>query len=95
MAMQLVCGGSLALGTFILRESPILLWRKGKRDQAIRNLCYLRNLPADHQYMLEEVGRIEARLEEEERLSGGRTGWVALLRGSTNELKTPTMRYRL
>lgn len=59
------------------------------------NICYLRQLPADHQYMLEEVGRIEARLEEEERLSGGRTGWVALLRGSTAEMKTSSMRYRL
>lgn len=45
--------------------------------------------------MLEEVGRMEARQEEEDRLSGGRTGWVALLRGSTAELKTSSMRYRL
>lgn len=45
--------------------------------------------------MLEEVGRIEARQEEEEQLSGGRTGWVALLRGSKTELNTSSMRYRL
>jgi hypothetical protein len=95
MAIQLIPGGALALGTLILRESPTLLWRQDKREQAIKNLCYLRQLPADHQYMLEEVGRIEARLEEEERLSGGRTGWVALLRGSTAEMKTSSMRYRL
>ncbi|CAI7581173.1 unnamed protein product [Penicillium viridicatum] len=95
MAIQLIPGGALALGTLILRESPTLLWRKGKREQAIKNLCYLRQLPADHEYMLGEVGRIEARLEEEERLSGGRTGWVALLRGSTAEMKTSSMRYRL
>lgn len=95
MAIQLIPGGALALGTLILRESPTLLWRKGKKEQAVKNLCYLRQLPADHQYMLEEFGRIEARLEEEERLSGGQTGWVALLRGSTAELKTSSMRYRL
>jgi hypothetical protein len=95
MAIQLIPGGALALGTLILRESPTLLWRKGKREQAIKNLCYLRQLPADHEYMLGEVGRIEARLEEEDRLSGGRTGWVALLRGSTAEMKTSSMRYRL
>lgn len=94
IAMQLFPAGALALGTPILRESPTLLWRKGKKNQAIKNL-YLRQLPAEHQYMLEEVGRIEARLEEEERLSGGRTGWVALLRGSMAELKTLSMRYRL
>ncbi|KAL5335450.1 general substrate transporter [Aspergillus crustosus] len=95
MAIQLIPGGALALGTLILRESPTLLWRKGKRQQAINNLCYLRQLPADHQYMLEEIGRVEARLEEEERLSGGRTGWVALLRGSMAEMKTSSIRYRL
>jgi hypothetical protein len=95
MAVQLIPGGALALGTLILRESPTLLYRKGKKEQAIKNLCYLRQLPADHRYMLEEFGRIEARLQEEEQLSGGQTGWVALLRGSTAELKTPSMRYRL
>ncbi|KAF2447364.1 putative hexose transport-related protein [Karstenula rhodostoma CBS 690.94] len=38
-----------------------------------------------------EVGR----LEEEQRLSGGQTGCVALLRGSTAEMKTSSIRYRL
>ncbi|KAB2108734.1 putative quinate permease [Alternaria gaisen] len=95
LAIQIIPGGLLALGTLILRESPTLLWRKGKREQAIKNLCYLRQLPADHQYMLEEVGRIEARLEEEERLSGGQTGWLAILRGSMTEMKTPSIRFRL
>jgi hypothetical protein len=95
VAIQIVPGGALLLGSIILRESPTLLWRKGKREEAIKNLCYLRQLPADHQYMLEEVGRIEARLEEEERLSDGGTGWVALLRGSTAEMKTASIKYRL
>ncbi|KAH7075300.1 putative hexose transport-related protein [Paraphoma chrysanthemicola] len=95
MAVQIIPGAALAIGTIFLRESPTLLWRKGKREQAIKNLCYLRQLPAEHQYMLEEVGRIEARLEEEERLSNGQTGWVALLRGSSAELKTSSMKYRL
>lgn len=79
----------------MLRESPILLWRKDKREEATKNLCYLRNLPADHQYMLEEIGRIEARLAEEQQLSGGQQGWVALLRGSMTELKTSSMKYRM
>lgn len=95
IAMQFVPGGLLAIGTLILRESPALLYRAGKRDKAIANLCYLRQLPADHQYMLEEVGMIEARLAEENDLSGGRKGWLGLLRGSLAEAKTPSIRYRL
>lgn len=95
MAIQIIPGGALLLGTFVLQESPTLLYRKGKREQAIKNLCYLRQLPEDHQYMLEEVGRIEARLEEEKELSKGQDGWVALLRGSMTELNTSSMRYRL
>ncbi|ADV23794.1 Hexose transport-related protein, putative [Cryptococcus gattii WM276] len=95
IALQFIPGGLLALGTLILRESPALLYRTGKKERAIKNLCYLRQLPAEHQYMLEEVGMIEARLAEETKLSGGRTGWLALLRGAGTELKNRSIRYRL
>lgn len=95
IAIQFVPGGLLAIGTLFLTESPALLLRKGKRDQALKNLCYLRQLPEDHQYMLEEVGMIEARLEEQSELSGGNSSWLALLKGSMSELKTRSIRYRL
>jgi hypothetical protein len=95
IAMQFVPGGLLAVGTLILRESPAVLYRAGKREKAIENLCYLRQLPADHQYMLEEVGMIEARLAEENKLAGGRKGWLGLLLGSFGEAKAPSIRYRL
>lgn len=95
IALQFIPGGLLALGTLILRESPALLYRRGKKERAIKNLCYLRQLPAEHQYMLEEVGMIEARLAEETKLSGGRSGWLALLRGAGTELKNRSIRYRL
>jgi hypothetical protein len=93
--VQLIPGGCLALGTLILHESHVWLLRKGKEDQAMKNLCYLRQLPADHQYILEEVGMIQARLEEEKQLSGGRAGWTGLLRGALGELKTRSIRYRV
>lgn len=95
IALQFVPGGLLAIGTLILRESPALLYRTGQQDKAIENLCYLRQLPADHQYMLEEIGMIEARLVEENKLSGGRGGWVALLQGAGAEMKNRSVRYRI
>jgi hypothetical protein len=45
--------------------------------------------------MLEEIGMIEARLVEENKLSGGRGGWVALLQGAGAEMKNRSVRYRI
>lgn len=95
IAMQIVPGGLLALGSFFLTESPTLLIRKGKREQAMKNLTYLRQLPEDHQYMLEEVGMIEARLAEQAELARGKENWRGVLRGAFNECKVPSIRYRL
>ncbi len=47
MAVQLIPGGILAIGTIFLNESPQYLIRKDRREEGIRNLCYLRNLPED------------------------------------------------
>lgn len=95
IAVQFIPGGLLAIGTFFLTESPALLLRQGKKERALKNLCYLRQLPADHQYMLEEVGMIEARLEEQAALSRGKDNWLGLLRGAFGELKIQSIRYRL
>ena len=83
------------MGTFFLRESPALLFRKGKDDEAMKNLCYVRQLPEDHQYILEEVGMIRARLDEERKLAGGQTGMLGFLKGALRELSTGSIRYRL
>lgn len=95
IAMQFVPGGLLAIGTLFLTESPALLLRKGKREQAIKNLCYLRQLPEDHQYMLEEVGMIEARLAEQAELARGKDNWLGVIRGASTEFKIPSIRYRM
>lgn len=95
IAMQFVPGGLLAIGTLFLTESPALLLRKGKKEQAMKNLCYLRQLPEDHQYMLEEVGMIEARLAEQNELAGGKNNLAGVLRGAFTELKIDSIRYRL
>jgi hypothetical protein len=95
IALQFVPGGLLTIGTLYLRESPALLLRKGQKDKAMKNLCYLRQLPADHQYMLEEVGMIEARLAEQNELARGENNWLGQFRGAFNELRTPSILYRL
>lgn len=49
MAVQLIPGGIFLIGCFIIKESPAWLYRKGRSEQALRNLSYLRSLPAEHQ----------------------------------------------
>ncbi|KAK7914045.1 quinate permease [Apiospora marii] len=62
-AVQLIPGGLLAAGALWLRESPRWLFSKGKRDEAMANLCWIRNLPRDDVYMIEEVNYIDEDLE--------------------------------
>jgi sugar porter (SP) family MFS transporter len=64
-AVQLIPGGILFFGTIWLRESPRWLFNKGRRQEALRNLCWMRNLPADHLYIVEEVAFIDAAIEEQ------------------------------
>ncbi|KAI6910096.1 putative quinate [Hortaea werneckii] len=64
-AVQLIPGGLLFLGAFWLRESPRWLISKNRRDQAIKNLCWIRNLREDEIYIVEEVAFIDAAIEEQ------------------------------
>jgi sugar porter (SP) family MFS transporter len=65
-AIQLVPGGCLLIGAFWLRESPRWLFANGKREEAMKNLCWIRgDLPADHPYLVEEVEAIEAQIEHD------------------------------
>ena len=96
MAVQLIPGGLLFIGSFLLKESPFHLFRKGKEEQAMKNLTYLRNLPANHPYIVEEVEMARAKLEDELEMAGGRTGVKGYLSGAFKELLTvKDMRHRV
>jgi MFS family permease len=64
-AVQLIPGGLLAIGSVWLKESPRWLFSKGKREQGLKNLLWIRNLPADNFYIVEEISFIEAALEHQ------------------------------
>ncbi|PNS14108.1 hypothetical protein CAC42_6621 [Sphaceloma murrayae] len=59
-AVQLIPGGLLLIGTFFLKESPRWLLTKNRREEALKNLCWIRKLNADDLYIVEEVGLIDA-----------------------------------
>jgi len=64
-AVQLIPAGILFAGTFWLHESPRWLLSKGKREQALKNLCWIRQLSQDDLYIVEEVAFLDAALEEQ------------------------------
>lgn len=73
-AIQLVPSGLLLLGTFWLHESPRWLMSKGIREKAVKNLCWIRQLPEDDIYIKEELYAIEQNIERQ-MLAGGQGFW--------------------
>lgn len=95
MAVQLIPIGILTLLIPILKESPLWLLKKGREDDAYRVYSYIRNLPADHQYIAEDVAFVMAQIENERELIPGEgTGFLAFLKGAANESMLKGMRNR-
>lgn len=69
-AIQLIPAGMLFAGSFVIRESPRWLFFRGRREEGLKNLCWLRGIPADHIYMQEELNAIETALEKQRNTVG-------------------------
>ncbi|KKY23020.1 putative quinate permease [Phaeomoniella chlamydospora] len=96
MAVQLIPACFLFISGFFLHESPLWLMRKNKTEKTYKTLMKLRHLPHDHQYIQEELGIMEHRLNEERALASSYgTGPMAYIRGALNELSRPGMRNRV
>ncbi|RDX42416.1 general substrate transporter [Lentinus brumalis] len=62
---QLVPAGIMSLGLFTTKESPRWLASKGRYEEALTNLAYLRKRPVDDEHVRAEMAEIEAAIEEE------------------------------
>lgn len=89
-AIQLIPGGLLVLGMIFLPESPRWIARFRGRDEAVAVLAKLRNLPQDHEYVVEEIYRVMDQIEEERIATHGK-GLLAQFR----EMAMPGNRNRI
>ncbi|KAL2134298.1 hypothetical protein VTI74DRAFT_495 [Chaetomium olivicolor] len=87
-AVQLIPGGLLFIGIFWIKESPRWLFAKGKREEAIKILCWIRNLEPTDPYIIEEVQFIDQDLERFHR-EVGKGFWKPFL-----ALKQPKIQWR-
>ena len=73
-AIQLIPSALLFMGSFWLKETPRWLMSKGKREKAIKNLCWIRQLPEDDIYIKEELYAMDQNIEQQE-AAGGQGFW--------------------
>lgn len=69
-AIQIIPSGMLLVGTLWLRESPRWLFLKDRRNQAMQNLCWIRQLTPTDIYITEEVAAIDQAHEAQKAVVG-------------------------
>lgn len=79
IALQLVWAGILALGLFLLPESPRYLVKKGESEAALKALSRVRGHSANSPYLLAELAEIQANYDYEMRVTS--TSWLDCFRG--------------
>ena len=69
--LQLLPAGIMAFGLLTVKESPRWLASKGRTEEALANLAYLRKLSVHDEAVRAEMAEIEAAIEEEREVRKG------------------------
>ncbi|KAJ4360273.1 uncharacterized protein N0V89_000833 [Didymosphaeria variabile] len=78
-SMHLMFAGIIFTLSFLSKESPRWLIKVGRHEEALKNLTLLRQLPADHPYIVSEVLDINDQLNREREATLG-TSWLGPIR---------------
>ncbi|CAI7583453.1 unnamed protein product [Penicillium bialowiezense] len=90
-SIHIMFAGVIFLASWTVPESPRFLVMRGKHEEALKNLCTLRQLPSDHPSVMSEMLDIRDQLDNEQESTRGSSLW-----GKLKELVTvPANRYRL
>lgn len=81
VAVQLIPGGLMLIGLFFLKESPRWLMGKGRYEEALQSLAYIRNESATSESVQKEIAEIKAAIDEENSAMEGLT-WREFLQKS-------------
>ncbi|WPG99444.1 Hypothetical protein R9X50_00225800 [Acrodontium crateriforme] len=73
IAMQFIWAATLAVGLFMLPESPRYYVKKGRLDRAMKALARVRGQPHDSEYVQDELAEIQCNFEYEQQV--GEIGW--------------------
>jgi len=79
MSIQFLWAIILAVGLFVLPESPRYYVTKGETEKAIASLCRVRGQPADSEYVQAELAEIQANYEYE--MSIAKASWIDCFSG--------------
>lgn len=79
IAIQFLWAVILAIGLFVLPESPRYFVKKGKTEDAIKALCRIRGQPAESEYIQAELAEIQANYEYE--MTVAQAGWADCFKG--------------
>jgi hypothetical protein len=78
-SLHIIFAGLIFCLSFLQYESPRFLIKKGKHEQAIRNLARVRHLPEDHEYVVREITAIELSHQAELEATMG-AGWLGVIK---------------
>ncbi|RAL14092.1 putative MFS quinate transporter [Aspergillus homomorphus CBS 101889] len=90
-SLHIIFAGLIIILSFLQYESPRFLIKKGKPEQALRNLSRIRNLPQDHEYVVREITAIQQAHQAELEATMG-AGWFGIIKEA---FLIPSNLYRL
>lgn len=96
MSVQLIPAGILACMIPLLKESPTWLLKRGREEEAYKVYSFIRMLPADHEYIAQDVQFVRDEIAKERAalVGSANASLGQIIRGAAREASLKGMRNR-